>query len=94
MEEYLSNRDDLNWKLPTKAETPLQTSYRPELDVSPELQPTDAAYYMFLIGMLRCIAELGRVDVWTSVLNAILCPTIWLCLGREKYISYFRSLRT
>ena len=63
VEEYLSKRDDENWKLPTKAETPLRTSYRPELDVSPELQPTDAAYYMSLIGMLRWIVELGRVDV-------------------------------
>jgi hypothetical protein len=52
VEEYPSQRDDVNWKLPTKAETPLHTSYRPELDVSPELEPTDAAYYMSLIGML------------------------------------------
>jgi iron only hydrogenase large subunit-like protein len=43
VEEYLSKRDDVNWKLPTKAETPLQTSYRPKLDVSPELKPIDAA---------------------------------------------------
>jgi hypothetical protein len=63
VEEYLSKRDNVNWKLPAKAETPMQTSYRPELDVSPELQPTDAAYYMSLIGMLRWIVELGRVDV-------------------------------
>jgi hypothetical protein len=63
VEEYLAKRGDANWKLPTKAETPMQTSYRPELDVSPELQPTDAAYYMSLIGMLRWIVELGRVDV-------------------------------
>jgi hypothetical protein len=63
VEEYLSKRDDVNWTLPTKAETPLKTSYRPELDVSPELQPTDAAYYMSLIGVLRWIVELGRVDV-------------------------------
>jgi hypothetical protein len=63
VEEYLSKRDDVNWKLPQKAETPLRTSYRPELDVSPELPPTDAAYFMSLIGMLRWIVELGRVDV-------------------------------
>jgi hypothetical protein len=52
VEECLSKRDDVNWKLPTKAETPLWTSYRPELDVSPELHPIDAAHYMSLIGML------------------------------------------
>jgi hypothetical protein len=53
-EEYLSKRDDVSWKLPTKkAETPLQISYRPELNVSPELKPIDAVYYMSrLIGMM------------------------------------------
>jgi hypothetical protein len=64
VEEYLSKRDDVNWKLPTKAETPLQTSYCPELDVSPELKPTNAVNYMSLIGMLRWIVELGCVDVF------------------------------
>jgi hypothetical protein len=42
------------WKLPEKAETPMQTSYRPELDVSPELEPNEAAYYQSLIGW--CLA--------------------------------------
>ena len=63
VEEYLSKRDNVNWRLPTKAETPMRTSYRPELDVTPELPPTDASYYMSLIGILRWIVELGRVDV-------------------------------
>jgi hypothetical protein len=31
----------------------MQTLYRPELDVSPELEPTEAAYYQSLIGVLR-----------------------------------------
>ena len=51
------------WKLPAKAETPMQTSYRPELDVSPELEPTKAAYYQSVIGVLRWMVELGRVDI-------------------------------
>ena len=54
-------------KLPARAETPIQTSYRPELDVSPELKPTDAAYYQSLIGILRWIVELGRVDICLEV---------------------------
>ena len=40
-------------KLPSNADTLLQTSYRPELDISPELGPIDAAYYQSLIGMLQ-----------------------------------------
>jgi len=41
----------------------MQTSYRPELDTSPELGTSDASYYMSLIGVLRWIVELGRVDI-------------------------------
>jgi hypothetical protein len=40
VETYLAKQLKLGnskWKLPAKAETPMQTSYRPELDVSPEL---------------------------------------------------------
>jgi hypothetical protein len=63
VEEYLSKRTDDRWNLPTKADTPLRTTYRPELDVSPELKPVDAAYYMSIIGILRWIVELGRIDI-------------------------------
>ena len=52
---------------PSKAETPLRTSYRPELDVSPELIPRDSAYYQSLIGILRWIVELGRIDICLEV---------------------------
>jgi hypothetical protein len=35
--EHLSKRNDVNWNLPTKAETPLRTLCRLELHVFPEL---------------------------------------------------------
>jgi hypothetical protein len=63
VESYIAKRDDPNWNLPAKAETPMQTSYRPELDVSPELDPVEASYYMSLIGILRWIFELGRLGI-------------------------------
>jgi hypothetical protein len=66
VEDYLASRHALNdtsLKLPAKAETPIQTSYRPELDVSEELGPDESAYYQSLIGVLRWIAELGRIDI-------------------------------
>ena len=62
VEEYLNKRNDPQWCLP-KTDTPLRTTYRPELDVTPELQPTEAAYYMSLIGILRWIVELGQIDI-------------------------------
>ena len=84
VEEYLAKRnEDANWRLPTKAETPLRTSYRPELDVSRELQPAGAAYYMSLIGMLRWIVKLGRVD---SCLECSMFSS-HLVLPREGHLS-------
>ena len=43
------------------------SSYRPELDITHELSPTLASYYMSLIGILRWIVELGRVDICLEV---------------------------
>ena len=60
VKNYLNER---GLKLPNKAETPIQTSYRPELDVTDTLDPTDLAYYQSLIGILRWMVELGWVDI-------------------------------
>ena len=59
--------DSKHWKMPNMADTPLTTTYRPELDVSRELNEADAAYYQSLIGTLRRIDELGQVDVCLQV---------------------------
>ena len=45
----------------------LPNSYHPELDISPELLPDEAAYYQSLIGILRWIVELGRIDITGEV---------------------------
>jgi hypothetical protein len=77
VEECMSKRrDDVNWTLPAKAETPLRTSCHPELDVSPEMQPTDTARCMSLIGMLRWMVELGRVGVCLEC--SMLSSHLWL----------------
>ena len=64
LEEWMKER---NLKLPKKANTPMQTSYRPELDVSKELDPELANYYQSQIGVLRWIIEIGRLDITTEV---------------------------
>lgn len=43
--------------------TPLAVGYRPELDVTNELDAKRANYFQGLIGVLRWICELGRVDI-------------------------------
>lgn len=65
VQTYLAKQT--RYRLPAKAETPLTTTYRPELDVSPELNPVLGAYYQSLIGILRWIVELGRVDICLEV---------------------------
>ena len=67
VEEYVRKPKNSHLKIPSKAETPLKTSYRPELDVSPELMPRDSAYYQSLIGILQWIVELGRIDICLEV---------------------------
>ena len=59
VEEYVGRPENSHLKIPSKAETPLTMSYRPELDVLSELMPRDSAYYQSLIGILRWVVELG-----------------------------------
>ncbi len=50
-------------RLPKRAEAPFKSGYRPEIDVSRELAGEEASYYQSLIGILRWMVELGRVDI-------------------------------
>ncbi len=80
VEQYLLSKGG---KLPKRAETPMQTSYRPELDITPELTPIDAAYFQSVIGILRWIVELGRIDICleTSMLSS------HLAMPREGHLA-------
>ena len=54
-------------RLPTKIATPVATGYRPEIDQSQELNAERQNYYQGLIGILRWICELGRLDILMPV---------------------------
>ena len=56
-------------------------TYQPKLDVSPELSAELASYYQSLIGVLRWIVELSRVDICLEVLLL----SSHLALPREGY---------
>ena len=58
---------EVGQRLKTKVATPLAANYRPELDASGELDGRRANYYQGLIGILRWIVELGRVDIMVGV---------------------------
>ena len=62
--KYLKER---NLALPKRASAPFRGEYRPEIDCTPELTPSEAAYFQSLIGVLRWIVELGRVDITCEV---------------------------
>jgi hypothetical protein len=49
------------------AKAPITAGYKPELDQSVELDDATATYYQSLIGILRWIVELGRVDICVEV---------------------------
>ena len=60
VEETIAKEENKHrWKMPIKADTPMSSTYAPELDTTPVLVPSDAAYYQSLIGILRWIVELG-----------------------------------
>ena len=67
----LRNKDDklqdCKYFLPQKAPSPMTTDYRAEIDVSPELNAADAAYYQSFIGVVRWMVDLGQVDICFTV---------------------------
>ena len=64
VEEYLAKRGK---SLTPKASDVIPKGYRPEVDVTPELDPGEASYYQSLIGIMRWMVEIGRVDICTEV---------------------------
>jgi hypothetical protein len=59
--------ENSNLKLLPNAKTPIASGYRPELDTSPELGSRQLNYYQGLIGVLRWICEIGRIDILMPV---------------------------
>ena len=53
--------------LPSKVSTPMSQACRPEIDGSKLLPDRQANYYQGLIGVLRWICELGRIDILVDV---------------------------
>lgn len=64
VQKYL---ETIGRRLPERAKTPISTSYRPELDFTQELDSGESSYYQSLIGILRWMVELGRVDICCEV---------------------------
>ncbi|KAL7525190.1 hypothetical protein ACHAXR_001901 [Thalassiosira sp. AJA248-18] len=55
------------FSLPKHAENPFAMGYEPELDTSRPLDPEEASYYQSIIGIMRWMTELGRIDIATEL---------------------------
>ena len=53
--------------MPKKAANPFPGDYEPKLDTTPTLNSELSSWYASLIGMLRWMVEIGRVDIITEV---------------------------
>jgi hypothetical protein len=75
--------DDGGISLPAcKSSAPIPTDYRPELDVSHELDDQMASRYQQLIGVLRWMVEIGRVDI----LHEVSIMSQYLAMPREGHL--------
>lgn len=61
--EDLFAEDGEGYGLKSKVKNPFPSGYRPETDVSAELDDKLASRYMQLIGIARWAVELGRIDI-------------------------------
>ena len=59
--------EEIGERFSTKVSTPMSQGYRPEVDTTPELDAKRANYFQGLIGVLRWICELGRIDIIEDV---------------------------
>ena len=65
--ENLLYEDGDRYHLKTTAKKPLPDGYKPELDITKELDDKLCSRYRQLIGILRWAVELGRVDIYFEV---------------------------
>ena len=59
--------DLIGLKLKRGVNAPLDNDYRPECDLTPECSDEKANLYMSLIGVLRWMVEIGRIDLTCEV---------------------------
>ncbi len=94
--------------MPKKAANPFPGDYEPELDITPTLNPELSSWYASLIGMLRWMVEIGRVDKITEVskmasqmaspreghLNVLMHIFGFLCINHNSRMVYDPSYPT
>ena len=80
--------------LKKETDAPILANYRPEIDISVKLDDSEASYYQSLIGILRWIVELGRLDIGCEVSMLVSCmvlPSVGLIEQVLHIFSYLKS---
>ncbi len=55
------------YSIPARADNPFLVDYAPSTDLSDILDPDCSSFYQHLIGVMRWMAELGRIDIVIEV---------------------------
>ncbi|KAL7475938.1 hypothetical protein ACHAW6_001835 [Cyclotella cf. meneghiniana] len=67
IETFLKSNLDGRYSLPKRAKNSFPCDYAPDEDVSLLLEPDVAKFYKQLMGIMRWMYELGRIDICTNV---------------------------
>ena len=65
-ETFLKNNFDGKSSLPKMAPNPFVGGYRPETDMTDQLDPDRASYYQNMIRVMRWMVEIGRIYIDTE----------------------------
>ncbi len=66
-EKHLKTIFDGWYVLMTQAANPFVMGYEPELDKTPALDPDRALYFQSIIGVMRWMCKIGRINIATEV---------------------------
>ena len=81
-------------KLTPSAVSPIRTDYHPEMDETEFLDGNQLSLYQSLLGTLRWLVELGRIDIAHSVAvmsTYLSCPRYGHLLEASHILSYLRN---
>ena len=68
-QKYLKENFSYEYELIANAPNPFPLGYEPCMDVSPLLSPDEASYFQTIIGVMRWMVDLGRMDIAVEVLH-------------------------
>jgi hypothetical protein len=74
---HLTEKLAKRYSIPARADNPFPVDYDPSTDLSDILDPDCSSFYQHLIGVMRWMVELRRIDIVTevSMLSSYLaCP--------------------